>query len=108
MVSVSGLPDRNTCRCCSPSARVSRAFLNSWKSIAQNNCIMLNAWLQHSSQLMEEDWLYVSLHFLFWSCDQYRAWTLEAGITNNNIITVFADLSTVFSQIILLSKLLTV
>ena len=50
---------------------------------------------------------YVIVHFLFWSCDQYRAWMLKSYITNNNIITVFADLRTVFSQLILLSELLT-
>ena len=49
----------------------------------------------------------VIVHFLFWSCDQYRAWMLKSHITNNNIITVFADLRTVFSPLILLSKLLT-
>ena len=50
---------------------------------------------------------YVIVHFLFWSCDEYHAWILKSHITNNNIITVFADLRTVFSQLILLSKLLT-
>ena len=26
---------------------------------------------------------YVIVHFLFWSCDQYRAWMLKSHITNN-------------------------
>ena len=48
---------------------------------------------------------YVIVHFLFWSCDQYRASMLKEHITNNNIIIILADSRAVFSQIISLSKL---
>ena len=32
---------------------------------------------------------YVIVHFLLWSCDQYRAWMLKSHITNNNIDPVY-------------------